>query len=43
MWDKIRISLDEYDKRTGNVLLAIIMSPFILVAIWYLWIVANRG
>jgi hypothetical protein len=42
MYNKVKQAIDEYDKRTGNVLLGILMSPFILVAIWYLYLVANR-
>ena len=30
------------DHKPDNVLLAIVLSPFILVALWYLWLVANR-
>lgn len=42
MYDKIVKAIDEYDKRTSNVLLGILLSPFILVGIWYLYLVANR-
>ena len=43
MWDKIDSAIDEYDRRTRNVLLLLIMSPFIVVTLWVIYVVSNNN
>ena len=38
----VRFAVAEYDRRTNNVLLGLVLSPFILVGLWLAWLVASR-